>query len=71
MTDDAPAVGATPTTNGPHDRHVAAGYCPVVSRTKSWCCGRARHIGSHWSERIPTPGQSVGPENPRRVRWSE
>jgi hypothetical protein len=38
----------TPT---PHERYVAAGYCPAVRWSGDWCNDDAGHSDPHWSLR--------------------
>jgi hypothetical protein len=53
----------------PHEPHVAAGYCPVISRSKAWCDRQPGHSGMHGSPRVPHPSVPVSPTNPNRVAW--
>lgn len=53
-----------------HIKYIEGGGCPSITPMGTWCNGKAGHLGPHFAQRIPTPGQKIGPDNPARVEWT-
>jgi hypothetical protein len=56
---------------GMEDAHGSYSGCPstMPGNDKCWCNDERGHLGAHWAQRIPTPGQPIGRDNPARVEW--
>ena len=54
-----------------HDRHVAAGGCPVVQSSKAWCVLKAGHHGNRRQPYRDHASETVTADTPRGHRGTQ